>query len=73
MVEVVEYVNFTADCLCSNDFGVLRHIPSSINLSLMINLDIYLNSRLFLLCNSCASYTIRVVIEDVLSVVSGVL
>lgn len=40
MLEVVEDVHLAVNGLCGDDLRVLRHIPSLVNLALVINLHI---------------------------------
>lgn len=69
---IVKNVNFSIDGFGGDNFLFLRHVTSSIDFSLMINLNFNVDSSLFLMNYILSSYSIGVVIKDIFFIVSDI-
>ena len=74
MLGVVKYVYLAVvDCFSCYDLRVLRHITRTVDLALVINLNVDLNTGLFDGNRAAPAQSIRIIIEHVLLVVASVL
>ena len=73
VLRVIENMNFTVvHCLCGDDFGILRHVSGSVDLTLVVNLNVDLDASLFVGIGATGSDSIRLVVQHILLEVSGV-
>ena len=74
MLRVVEDVHLAVvDCLGRDDLRVLRHVAGPVDLALVINLNVRLNSGLLGGNGPAPAQSVRVVVEYVFLVITGVL
>ena len=68
MLEVIKDMHFATHCFCSNDIVALRHIASSVNLTCMVYLHLYLNPFILNVrsSNTCDVFCIILVIPGIL-------
>ena len=72
VLEVVKDVDLSVWGLGRDDLLVLRHIPRSVDLALVVDLDVDRNSGLLIIGDARATNSVGVVVQDVLLVVAGV-
>jgi hypothetical protein len=73
MLEVIENVHLSSGGFSGDNFLILWHIASFVNLSLMIDLDVDRYPSLLLICDTGATDSIGVIVKDILLIVPGVL
>ena len=70
---VVENVDVSCHGLGGDDvFLVLRHVSSPVDLALMINLNLNIDSGLFSISNTATANSICIIIQNIFLIVSSV-
>ena len=72
MLEIVKDIEVSTSGLCGDNFWFLRHKSGFVDFTLVIYLDVNLNSILLILDDSTPSNSIRIVLVGIFLVISGV-
>ena len=72
VLKVVKNVNLTICSFGGNNFLILRHVTSLVNFALMIDLNIDRDTSLLLFCDTGATDSVSVVVQNILFIVSSV-
>ena len=72
MLKVVKQVHFSFHRLRRENFLILRHISGLVNFSLVIDLDVNVNSSYFGIRNASPSNSIGIVIKLVVLIIASI-
>ena len=72
MLVIIKDVDVSIIGLCRNDLLILRHVPRFVDLPLMVDLDINLNTILLILGNARSTDTVGIIIARIFFVIACV-
>lgn len=78
MLSVIKDVNFSVGCLRGDNFGVLGHVPSFVDFSLVVDLHVNLNARLLRFNNAVTAQSVCIILffflmtQDIFLIVTSI-